>query len=145
MGKKWAVNLSAAKSEHLIISKKLVKNNYNVLFMDGIKINRVSEHRHLVLVFTETFIWEVHINRRIKKAGPALNMLIRLSNNMPRIVQENIYCTFIPPIIEYGCMIYDNRPAFISHSIEQVQRRAALACTGAYRDTSHVSLLKELG
>ena len=28
---------------------------------------------------------------------------------------------------------------------EQVQRRAALACTGAYRDTSHVSLLKELG
>ena len=42
-------------------------------------------------------------------------------------------------------MIYDNCPAFISHSIEQVQRRAALACTGAYRDTSHVSLLKELG
>ena len=42
-------------------------------------------------------------------------------------------------------MIYDNCPVFISHSIEQVQRRAALACTGAYRDTSHVSLLKELG
>ena len=60
-----------------------------------------------------------------------------LSNNMPRIVKENIYCTFIRPLIEYGCMIYDNCPTFISHSIEQVQRRAALACNGA--------LLKEVG
>ena len=42
-------------------------------------------------------------------------------------------------------MIYDNCPAFISDSTEQVQRRAALTCTGAYHDTSHVSLLKELG
>ena len=130
MGKKWAVNFSAAKSEHLIISRKHVKNNYNPLFMDGIKINRVSEHSHLGLVYTETFKWEAHINSRIKKAGPTLNMLIMLSNNMPRIVKENIYRTFIRPIIEYGCMIYDNCPAFISHSIEQVQRRAALACTG---------------
>ena len=85
--------------------------------MDGIKINRVSERSHLGLVFTETFKWEVHINSRIKKAGPTLNMLIRLSNNMPRIVKENIYRTFIRPIIEYGCIIYDNCPAFISHSL----------------------------
>ena len=40
--------------------------------------------------------------------------------------------------------VYDNCPAFISHSIEQVQRRAALACTGAYRDTSCV-LAKRVG
>jgi len=42
-------------------------------------------------------------------------------------------------------MIYDNCPTFVAHSIEQVQRRAALACTGAYRDTIHAILLKELG
>ncbi|KAK2144373.1 hypothetical protein LSH36_763g00017 [Paralvinella palmiformis] len=42
-------------------------------------------------------------------------------------------------------MIYDNCPAFVAHSIEQVQRRAALACTGAYRNTIHAILLKELG
>ena len=135
MGKKWAVNFSAAKSEHLMVSRKHVKINDNPLSMDGTKINRVSEHSHLGLVFTETFKWEAHINSRIEK--------VRLSNNMPRIVKENIYFTFIRPLIEYGCMIYDNCPAFISHSIEQVQRRAA--CTGTYRDTSHVSLLKELG
>ncbi|KAK2154732.1 hypothetical protein LSH36_259g04053 [Paralvinella palmiformis] len=41
-------------------------------------------------------------------------------------------------------MIYDNCPTFVAHSIEQVQRRAALAWTGAYRDTTHAILLKEL-
>ena len=64
-------------------------------------------------------------------------MLIRLSNNIPRIVKENVYCTFIRPLIEYGCMIYDNCHAFLADSIDQVQRRAAQACTGTYRDTSH--------
>ena len=120
MGKKWAVNFSAAKSEHLIVSRKHTNINYNLLFMDGIKINRVSDHSNLGLVFTETFKREAHINSRIKEAGPALNMLIRLSNSMPRIVKENIYCTFIRPLIEYGYIIYDNCPAFISHSIDQV-------------------------
>ena len=69
MGKKLAVNFSAAKSEHLIIYRKHVKINYNPLFMDEIKINRVSEHIHLGLVFTETFTWDSHINNHINKLG----------------------------------------------------------------------------
>ena len=42
-------------------------------------------------------------------------------------------------------MVYDNCQAFISHTLEQCQRTAALACTEAYRDTSHSKLLSELG
>ena len=60
MGIKWAVNFSAAKSEHLIVSGKHTKINYNPLFMDEIKINRVSEHSHLGLVFIEIFEWEAN-------------------------------------------------------------------------------------
>ena len=89
MGKKWAVNFIAAKSEHLIVSRKHVKINYNPLFMFGIQINRVSEHRHLGLVFTETLTWQSHINSRIEKHADYAN------NTMPRTVKQNIYCTFI--------------------------------------------------
>ena len=50
----------------------------------------------------------------------------------------------IRPILEYGQIIYDNCSASTAQTIEQVQRQAALACTGAYRHTSYISLLSEL-
>ena len=49
------------------------------------------------------------------------------------------------PIIEYCDIIYDNCTVRDSIAIEQVQRRAALVCTGAYRHTSSYRLLAELG
>ena len=49
MATAWAraVNFSAAKSEHLIVSRKHVNINYNPLSMDGTKINRVFEQSHI--------------------------------------------------------------------------------------------------
>ena len=49
------------------------------------------------------------------------------------------------PIIEYCDIIYGNCTVRDSISIEQVQRRAALVCTGTYRHTSSDRLLAELG
>jgi hypothetical protein len=51
----------------------------------------------------------------------------------------------IRPIIEYGNIIYDNINISQSQQLEQIQRRAALICTGAYRHTEHRILLEELG
>ena len=50
----------------------------------------------------------------------------------------------VRPILEYGDVLYYNSPLSIGRSIEQVQRRAALACTGGYRHTSYKNLLHEL-
>ncbi len=49
------------------------------------------------------------------------------------------------PIIEYGDVIYDNCTVRNALDLENVQRRAALVCTGAYRHTSNDALLAELG
>ena len=119
--------------------------NYRPLKMGNSKIKRVTQHSHLGVIFNENCTWDAHIRSRINKAAPALNMLIRNSRQTPRQVKENIYRSFIRPVLEYGCTVYDNCPAVLSHLIERTQRQAALACTGAYRDTSHVTLLNELG
>ena len=143
--KQWAITFSPAKSEQLIISKKLDRVNYRPLKMGNAKIKRVAQHSHLGVIFNENCTWDAHIRSRINKAAPALNMLIRNSRQTPRQVKENIYRSFIRPVLEYGCTVYDNCPAVLSHLIERTQRQAAIACTGAYRDTSHVTLLNELG
>jgi len=41
--------------------------------------------------------------------------------------------------------VYSNVPIHLSKKLEQVQRAAALMCTGAYRKTSYDKLLVELG
>ena len=143
--KQWAVTFSPAKSEQLIITRKVVREMYAPLQMNGVDINRVMQHSHLGVVFTENLSWETHIQSRIQKSAPALNTLIRSSRFIPRAIKDTIYRSFIRPILEYGCMIYDNCPMYVSNRLEKTQRSAALACTGAYKDTSQVSLLKELG
>jgi hypothetical protein len=80
----------------------------------------------------------------LASVAPTLNTLVRCSRIIPRIVKENIYKTFIRPVLEYGCTIYDNCPLYVSNYLEISQRSAALACTGAYKDTSHTALMQEL-
>jgi hypothetical protein len=50
----------------------------------------------------------------------------------------------IRPILEYGNIIYDGSPENSIKRLENIQRQAALACTGAYKHTNHTVLLKEL-
>ena len=51
----------------------------------------------------------------------------------------------IRPILEYGCVLFDNCTANLSQSIEAVQYEAARICLGATRYTPRVLLLEELG
>ena len=50
----------------------------------------------------------------------------------------------IRPVIEYGHLLYDNCTSTAANSLEKFQRKAAIACTGAYKHTSYLSLLSEL-
>jgi hypothetical protein len=51
----------------------------------------------------------------------------------------------ILPVMEYGDIIYDGSAELHLKRLEDIQRRAALSCTGAYRYTNHERLLQELG
>ena len=68
-----------------------------------------------------------------------------IQRQIPRICLEYIYEYMILPIIEYADVIYDNLPNRLVKDLELLQRQAALWCTGGYKHTKHVELLKELG
>lgn len=65
--------------------------------------------------------------------------------NLPRSALSKYYISFIRPVLEYGSVVFDNCTAYESHSLEQVQRRAAILCTGAFKRSSYKLLLEELG
>ena len=72
-------------------------------------------------------------------------MLNRIRHVLPRLALENLYTSMVRPILDYADMLYNNCTLSIGRSIEGIQRRAALICTGAYKHTEHAKLLKDLG
>ena len=87
----------------------------------------------------------VHIDNIISKAKKKIGLIWRLSNHVPRFAVENIYTTYIRPQLEYCVVIYNYCTKETSTRLESCQRRAAIACTRAYRRTNTITLLEELG
>jgi len=73
-----------------------------------------------------------------------LHLINQVKLLLPRRSLCSLYSNMVLPILEYCDVIYDNCSIRDSLALENIQRRAALTCTGAYRHTSNDSLLAEL-
>ena len=141
----WKVTLNANKTRYMIITRKNNYLNYPPIYLHNTSIERTDQYTHLGLVFTSNFKWNKHIEKCICKASKRIALLNRVRLKLPRGTLCSLYKSMVLPIIKYCDIIYDNCTVRDSIAIEQVQRRAALVCTGAYRHTSSDRLLAELG
>ena len=67
-----------------------------------------------------------------------------IKTKLPRNALCALYKSMLLPVIEYCDVIFDNCTIRAALALENVQRRAALACTGANKHTSNDRLLLEL-
>ena len=102
----------------------------------------VEHHKHLGINISRNLPWDEHINTVINKSNKKIGLIWRLSLKVPRSCLTNIYTYYIRPFLEYGCVLYDNCTKHLSDRLENVQRRAAIACTRAF---SRANILAELG
>ena len=142
-GRIWRVKFNPTKTIYQIISNRQSVIYPNLLF-DGIIINRCVEHVHLGLTITSNLSWQRHIDKSILKANNVISVMNRIKMKIPRSSLCTLYKTMILPIIEYCDIIYDNCTVREALALENVQRRAALVCTGAYKHTNTDCLLAEL-
>lgn len=129
----------------MLVSKRQQPLYYPNPTFNSIPIERTNCHKHLGLYFTSNFTWSEHISRTIVKASKRLHLMNNVKFLLPRRSLCSLYKTMILPILEYCNVIYDNCTLKDSLALDNLQRRAALICTGAYRHTSNESLLAELG
>jgi len=143
--KQWLVNFNPLKTKFMVFSKKLHKIQYDPLFLDGKVLGRVQSHCQLGIIFNDKMTWEDHVREKCTVAMKRVTLLKRLALKVPRNTKLAIYTSFIRPILEYGSVLFDNCTTAMSDMMENVQRQAALTITGAYTNTKHACLLKELG
>jgi hypothetical protein len=142
---KWLITFNAAKTVYIQITRKLFPAPKPILRLKGAPVKEVTTHKHLGLTFNQTLTWTDHIDKLISKGAKCVGLLRRISRDVPRECLEILYKSMIRPILEYGDIIFDGCSDTSAKRLENVQRQAGLACTGAYRHTKHTKLLEELG
>ena len=142
---KWLVTFNAKKTVFLQITRKVNPAPKPLLKLNGETIKEVVTHKHLGLTFNTTLTWSDHISQLVTKSSRCIGLLKRISRDVPRNCLEILYKSMIRPLLEYADIIFDGSSDTILKRLEDTQRQAALACTGAYRHTSHNKLLSELG
>jgi hypothetical protein len=75
---------------------------------DGIVLNSVNKHKHLGIIFSCDCKWTKHIDSLIQRTSKQLNVLRKLKFILKREYLENIYFTFIRPVLEYSSEVWDN-------------------------------------
>lgn len=141
----WKMIFSPPKTSYMIVSKKTHHIQYPDLTFNGSVLQRKNSHKHLGLVINKNFTWNEHIENQIVKAKKRIHCINNIKHLLPRRSLCSLYNSMVLPVLEYCDIIYDNCTLRNSLDLENVQRRAALVCTGAYRHTSNDALLAELG
>ena len=126
----------------MIFSNKLIRYPLNIVFEEPVCL--VKEHKHLGLLFTDDLKWSKHIKIIGNKALQKIGLLFRLRAYLSRKQMETIYLNVIRPALEYASIIYDNSAVKDMLFLDNVQRKAALTCTGTLRRTHNSALVKEL-
>jgi hypothetical protein len=142
---RWQITFNAAKTVYLQVSRKINQAPKPILKLKGAIVKEVQSHKHLGLTFNNTLTWTDHIDKLVNKASQCVGLLRRICREVPRECLETLYKAMIRPLLEYGDVIYDGSAESHTKRLEDVQRDAAITCTGAYKHTKHSNLLDELG
>ena len=81
----------------------------------------------------------------MNKAKQRVAIMKHLKYTLHKSTSAKLYKTFVRPILEYGCILFDGCSLSDQRLLESVQYEAARVCTGAFLNTKRESLLEELG
>ena len=144
MGDTWLVKFNPNKTEIMIFNIRNQQDELSFDF-DGIVLNSVNKHKHLGLIISSDCKWTKHIDNLIQRTSKQLNVLRKLKFRLKREYLENIYFTFIRPILEYSSEVWDNCGQVNSDRLEKLQLEAARIVTGLTCYTSLDSIYREAG
>ena len=120
-------------------SAKRVKPHHPPVSLGGSPIPEADSHTHLGITLSRNLSWRDHITRITNKASQRISLLWRFKFKLSRKSLVKLYCTMIRPILEYGCVLFDNCGKVLSDCLESIQYNTIKICTGALKHLPHVN------
>ena len=144
--KKWKIKINASKTEGLLISRKGNPNYYAIpkIQLNGCQVNFVDEHKHVGIWLNQKLDWKTHISQLASKANGRMGILRKFKHKLPRSVLNQIYLSFVRPLMEYGGSLFANEDDCDLNLLDNIQMEALHIVSGAKKRTSHDLLKNEV-
>ena len=139
----WLITFNLDKTDIMLFDSR---RQGNLTFKLGqTNILSVDFHKHLGIVFSSDGKWTRHIDYILSKASKQVCVLRKLKFILKREILEKIYLTFIRPLLEYSCEVWDNCSQTDNDRLEKLQLEAARIVTGLTAYSSRDSSYQETG
>ena len=142
--KQWIITFNSTKMEAILFTLKHYQQLLHIEF-DGNPNTFVSSHKHLGLTFSNNERWQNHIENIVETASKIIGIMRKLKYTFNRVALNQIYISYVLPILEYSAIVWDNCTIQNSNTLEKLQNEAARLVTGLTRSVSLKNLYKECG
>ncbi len=142
--KRWLVDFNPQKTEFMVFSFRGEDPGIQLRFNDQ-PIQIVDNHKHLGVTFSSDCKWSVHIDNICRSASKQINVLRKIKYILSRQNLNKIYLSYILPLLEYACELWDGCTARDTDKIDKLQLQAARIITGLPIFASKESLFFETG
>ena len=142
--KQWLIKFNPLKTEAILFTLKFFEHFPNLIFNDT-QIKFVEDHKHLGLTFSSNGKWHKHIDNILNSAAKVVGIIRKLKFTLSRIALNQIYVSYVLPIIEYSSVVWDNCFDQDAYALEKLQNEAARIVTGLTRSVSLDKLYRECG
>ena len=100
----------------------------------------VENHKHLRITFSQNGQWNAHIDSILKSSS-----MRKLKFTLNRKSLNQIYISYVAPLLEYVSIIWDGCTDSSSNSLQKIQNEATRIVTGLTRSVSLETLFLECG
>lgn len=140
----WLLKFNPSKTKAIFFTLKTNFYSPKLQFQNS-RLEYVSSHKHLGLLFCQNLCWAEYIDNIVKNAYQRLCLLKKLKFSIGRNTLSKMYMTFIRPLIEYCSVVWDGYLLQDVEKLEKVQLCAARIITGLPILSSRESLYLETG
>jgi hypothetical protein len=142
--KTWLVDFNPNKTEAMLFSF----NNNDVkpkLKFEDTYINFVENHKHLGVTISTNGQWGKHIDNVLSSASKTIGLMKKMKFVFSRRALNQIYISYVRPILEYSCIVWDGCSINYAEKLEKIQNEAARIVTGLTKSVSLENLYRECG
>ena len=140
--KQWLVDLNPNKTEAILFSLKNDQTLPKLVFNET-EISFVDHHKHLGLTLSSNGQWSNHIENIIISSSKVLNIMRKLKFQLTRQALNQLYVSYIRPLLEYASIVWDGCTNKDAETLEKLQNEAARIVTGLTRSVSIDKLYNE--
>ena len=125
----WKMEFHPDKCKLLRITNKINKISFDYSIHNTI-LSLTESAKYLGVTIDSKLKWTSHYNDTCLKANRVLSLLRRNLQGCPADTKATAYNTYVRPVLEYGCCVWDPHHQVHIEQFEKIQKRAARFATG---------------